>query len=109
MLKKVVLRRIFVLSLPVLCIILANLASNAHFKTFCIIKFLTHHPCAGCGLTRAFAELSKFHFKEAYELNPLVFGVAIFFIFAWVMILKKELSVSESSSEGLKVNKKGTD
>ena len=98
MFDKIILRRIFVVSLPVLCVILANLASNAHFKTFCIIKFLTHHPCIGCGLTRAFAELSKFHFKEAYELNPLVFGVTIFFIFAWIMILKKEFKDSKSSS-----------
>ncbi len=109
MFNKISFKRFFVVSLPVLCVLLANLASNAHFKTFCIIKFLTNHPCAGCGLTRAFVALSKFHFKEAYELNPMVFFVAAFFIFAWLMILKKEFTSSASNSQSSNPNKKGTD
>ena len=109
MLNKVVLKRVFAVSLPVLCVILANLASNAHFKNFCIIKLLTQHPCVGCGLTRSFVALIKFHFKEAYELNPMVFFVAAFFIFAWLMILKKEFTSSASNSQSSNPNKKGTD
>lgn len=83
-------RKIFVLSLPVLAVIFANLAVKAHFTHFCLIKFITGHECWGCGLTRAFAALSRLDVQKALEYNPLIIVVVPLLTFIWIMLLKKE-------------------
>ena len=88
-------KQIFILSLPILTIILVNLLAMAHFKNICLIKLLTHHPCWGCGLTRALAQASRFHFKEAYELNHLIIIVIPLLFFIWIALIKKEIDKKE--------------
>jgi len=39
----------------------------------CGFHALSGHPCAGCGLTRAFAHISRGGFGDAWALNPLAF------------------------------------
>ena len=95
---KILINRIFVLSLPFWCAILANLAVKAHFKVFCLFKLIFHHECLGCGMTRAVAALSRLEFQQAYEYNPRVVIVAPLFILIWILMIKQTF----------KPNKKGT-
>jgi hypothetical protein len=39
----------------------------------CPFAIVTHHPCPGCGLTRATLALLHGHVADAYHLHPLVF------------------------------------
>jgi hypothetical protein len=36
----------------------------------CPFAALTHHPCPGCGSTRAVLALLSLHFGEAFRMNP---------------------------------------
>lgn len=38
--------------------------------TLCPFRALTHHPCPGCGMTRAFCALAHGEFWRAMKLNP---------------------------------------
>lgn len=87
-----ILKRIFLVCLPFIGAVFANVAVLAHFKNFCLIKLLTHHECWGCGLTRAFAEFSRFHFIEAYNYNHLIIVIIPVLVLLWIMLLKKEFS-----------------
>jgi hypothetical protein len=42
----------------------------------CPFALLTHHPCPGCGLTRATLALLRGHLAEALDFHPLVLIVA---------------------------------
>ena len=95
---KILLNKIFVTTLPIWGIILANLAVKAQFKVFCLFKLLFHHECLGCGMTRAFAALSRFEFRQAYEYNPRIVIIAPLFILIWIIMLK----------QAFKRNKKGS-
>lgn len=87
-----ILKQIFTVSLPVVFILLANLAVSAHFRFFCPVKFLLHHDCWGCGLTRAIAALSRLHFKQAFDLNPLIIVIVPLLFLIWFLMLKKVFS-----------------
>jgi hypothetical protein len=39
--------------------------------SICAFRRLTHVPCPGCGLTRAFAHLAKGHLGEGLRMHPL--------------------------------------
>ena len=85
----IILKRIFIVCLPILFVVLVNIAANAHLKNFCLIKLLTGHECWGCGLTRAFAALSHFQFVQAYEYNHLIVIIAPILLIIWVIILRE--------------------
>jgi len=54
-------------------------AAEPHFR-LCGFYWLTGHPCALCGLTRAMFALAKGHFAEAERFNALApLGFAMFF------------------------------
>ena len=83
------LKRIFVVSLPFLAVICANIAVSANLKNFCLFRLLFHHGCIGCGLTRAFVALSSFKFEKAYEYNPLIVIIVPILCVIWVFLLKE--------------------
>lgn len=85
-----ILYRIFIITLPLLGFGIANLTVGLHLPGFCLIKLLFHHECWGCGLTRAFAELGKLHFQQAYDYNHLIVVVAPLLFIIWIKMLKKE-------------------
>ena len=85
----IIFNRIFVLSLPLLTIIFANVAVSAHFKNFCLFRWLFHKECFGCGLTRAFAALSRFEFSKAYDYNHLIVIIVPIFLIIWFFLIKE--------------------
>ena len=97
-------RRIIIITLPVWGIIAVNVLTNMHLKHFCLIKWLTNHECFGCGMTRAFAALSRLDFKGAYEYNHLVIVYAPLAVIIWLLLLyyefkHKHQTNTESNSE----------
>lgn len=52
-----------------------------HFKPSCIIKSITHIPCPGCGMTRAFKLIIKGKLLQALSQNiisvPLFISIII--------------------------------
>jgi hypothetical protein len=54
----------------------------------CFIKHFTNIPCPSCGSTRSVISLTKGHFKEALEINPLGYIIAIIMLLAplWMII-----------------------
>ena len=48
------------------------------FGQFCPMMIIAHLPCPGCGMTRAFLLVLMGHYKEAWELQPLVYGWILF-------------------------------
>ena len=97
--KKVLIttKRIFIICLPIIGFILANLSLKSH-HSFCLIKLIFGHECWGCGLTRAFAALSRLDFKGAYEFNHLIIIVAPLMFILWILILKKEFFQKDNSN-----------
>ena len=98
--KKVILkkiRRITILTLPIWGLILANILASLHLKHFCLIKWLTNHECWGCGLTRAFAALSRFEFKEAYSFNHLIVIYAPLAVVIWGVMLYFEFKTNRNN------------
>ena len=75
----------------------------------CIFKSLTSIPCPGCGMTRAFIEISKLEFMNSFKYNifalPLVFcylGILAIIVFDkyrgthyYNKIMKRKLSSLE--------------
>ncbi len=49
------------------------LLSNA---PLCPVAATVHHPCPGCGLTRATFAAAHFDFGRAWELHPFAFGMS---------------------------------
>ena len=47
----------------------------------CPMVFLTGFPCPGCGLTRAGIALLSLDFKEAFQLNCMIFPIAAFLLY----------------------------
>ena len=76
----------------------------------CPVASLTHHPCPGCGSTRAVLALLHLHFAEAFELNPLapiiVGSIAVIAVEGLYLVVRdghaKNLAVSGASRWALR-------
>ena len=88
--------KIFIVSLPFLAIIFANLAVAAHLKNFCLIKLLYHHECWGCGLTRAFVAFFQGDFIKAYNYNHLIVIIIPLLFVIWFVYLRKAFLIDEN-------------
>lgn len=60
--------RIFILLLCAVFIIF-----NLLFHKICITSIISGYPCPGCGITRAFACILTFRWREALVFNPTIF------------------------------------
>lgn len=77
----------------------------------CPVARLTHHPCPGCGSTRAVLALLHLHFGEAFELNPIapiiVASIAVIAGEGLYLVVRdghaKNLAVSGASRWALRV------
>jgi Protein of unknown function (DUF2752) len=57
--------------------------ADPHFR-LCGFYWLTGHPCALCGMTRAMFAMAKGHFAEAVRFNALApLGFAMVFALLW--------------------------
>jgi len=53
----------------------------------CISQINYGKPCALCGMTRAFTEISRFDFAKAYQLNSLsLILISIFLINSFILL-----------------------
>lgn len=43
------------------------------FHKICIFRITTGYPCPGCGITRAFQLFFLLRWKEAFQMNPMIF------------------------------------
>ena len=82
-----------------LCVTLVSLAAAAGWLTVglpwphCAFLALTGHPCVTCGATRCAIALFHANFFGAWKWNPfvfvLLFGISIFDIYAFVVIVTR--------------------
>jgi hypothetical protein len=52
--------------------------------TICIFRRLTHHDCATCGMTRAFALLVRGEWRGAFLRHPLAPPLALELLLLWL-------------------------
>ena len=75
---------------------------NIHFAIPCFFLRITGIPCPGCGLTRAFAAISRFDLVEAIRANilflPLTLGGAAYFICALVEVFSGKPAIARFNS-----------
>ena len=58
--------------------------SNLVFHAFCPLIIFCGLPCPGCGVTRAAVSLMTGRWQQAWQLNPVVFPIAIAAVyFGW--------------------------
>jgi len=72
------------------------------FSTFCLFQSLTGFPCPGCGMTRAFIQLSQGHIREAIALNPMSMLAALLLLYQLTRFSVRQLTGYEV---GLRLNK----
>ena len=53
----------------------------------CFFKSIFKIPCPGCGMTRAFKNILKFDFVQAFNYNILSIPLFLFFIFICISII----------------------
>lgn len=54
---------------------------NLLFHAFCPSVVVTGFPCPGCGLTRAAGYLITGRIKQAWEMNPVIFPIAVITVY----------------------------
>ncbi|MBU1598589.1 DUF2752 domain-containing protein [bacterium] len=64
--------------------------TEGHNLHLCLFKEVTHIPCPGCGMTRAFLSLIKGEFWKALSFNPASF---LLLFFTLVSLLPEKLLV----------------
>ncbi|MGN1151772.1 MAG: DUF2752 domain-containing protein [Lachnospiraceae bacterium] len=52
-------------------------AVNVIFHAFCPVVIITGFPCPGCGLTRATGYLLTGRWQQAWEMNPVIYLIAV--------------------------------
>ncbi|WMJ89044.1 DUF2752 domain-containing protein [Anaerocolumna sp. MB42-C2] len=74
----------------VLCII-AMIILNSIFGTVCLSKIFIGIPCPACGITRATKLLLTGHFRESFQMHPLLLLIAFEVIICKIIknLLKK--------------------
>ena len=66
--------------------------NRTFFPVSCVWVALTGFPCPGCGLTRAALALLKGNFKEAFQIHPFIYVIAVIrtFILRLSIYIKKK-------------------
>ena len=64
----------------------------------CPFAAVTHHPCPGCGLTRATLALLQGHVSESLHFHPLVIPIAPLTIAAVAMAALRYVRVGQFES-----------
>lgn len=62
------------------------------FGQFCPMMIVLHLPCPGCGMTRALFLVLSGHWRQAWQLQPLIYGwmlLAILFVVNRYLLNKK--------------------
>lgn len=57
------------------------LFSEIFLRGICPLVLLTGFPCPGCGLTRAGIAMLRFRFREAWQMHPFIYAVAVYAVF----------------------------
>lgn len=92
---------LFVLTLFIMPFILEYIVNSGVKK--CIFNNLFGVKCYGCGMTRAFYNISKFNFEEALKQNYLVIIAAPLSIYLYFDFLRKVV-LKQIERTGVKLN-----
>lgn len=52
-----------------------------YFKVPCLIEYLFHLPCPGCGMTRAVISATKLDFITAFRYHPMFWSLPVIFLY----------------------------
>ncbi len=74
--KKTLIKLIIIICLPFAAFLAVHFLINYVQKPICLWKILFHTDCPGCGIIRAFYQLCKLNFHQAWEYNPKIFIIA---------------------------------
>lgn len=61
--------------IAIVALILYTVISNLLFHAFCPLIILSGVPCPGCGISRATVCFLTGRWKQAWQLNPMVFPI----------------------------------
>ncbi len=92
-LNKKKLFKIFVLSIPIISIMVLFVLSKIgillihKFNIFCPFNLFTGHFCPGCGSTRSISAILKLDFLLSLRNNPLYIFLIFFSIIAYIELL----------------------
>ncbi len=67
-------RDIYRIRIPVVMIGLYWILSSRFFGVFCPLKIFCGVPCPACGMTRALLKILQGHWREAFTMNPMIYG-----------------------------------
>ena len=82
--KNILIKLIALIFLPFAIFLAAHILINYIQKPICLWKILFHIDCWGCGLTRAFYQLCKLNFHQAWDYNPKIFIIVPLLFFIWI-------------------------
>ena len=67
--------------IAVVLFLLYMIVVNLIFHAFCPVVIITGFPCPGCGLTRALGYLITGRWQQAWEMNPVIFLIAVIAVY----------------------------
>lgn len=67
--------------IAVVLFLLYMIVVNLIFHAFCPVVIITGVPCPGCGLTRALGYLITGRWQQAWEMNPVIFLIAVIAVY----------------------------
>ena len=73
-----------------ICLVVLNMI----YKTVCFSKILFGIPCPACGITRAAVLMLTGHFKESFQMHPLMILIPVGFI-SYIIIKKRLKNYSQ--------------
>lgn len=80
MIKRFLNKRTFIKLIFIFCY-LGIISVLYYFRVPCVIDYLFHIPCPGCGMTRAVISAINFDFIAAFGFHPMFWSVPVIFLY----------------------------
>lgn len=70
--------------IAIIAVVIYMIFVNVVFHAFCPLVIVSGFPCPGCGVTRAAVCLLTGRWRQAWQLNPVIFPIALTAVyFGW--------------------------